>query len=465
LNLEEPNDEKQPNRVVLVDRFSVRDRARVGRRRALRLGRAVPRRRYGVLCGRQHHARGQLSLDRSIRYYNCGIGGDRAAGIMSDEKYRLNVDILGHRPTVATIMLGMNDVGLVNYGPDKVGPQFELPRQSALKTYNENMVKLIAALKQSGARLILITPSIYDDSLPAADGKAKVYVGGNAGLGKCAEKVKQWAAQNKAGLVDFHGVMCAINEREQKKDPRFSVVGPERVHPGAVGHFVMAYVFLKAQGMPRDVARIGIDAAAKTTQPVNCRIDALQVAGAGLEFDCLENALPVAVPDDAKAALKLVPFTQDFNQETLTVAGLDAGRYELKIDGKSVGEYSAASLAAGVNLAENVNTPQYQQAAAATKLNGERFLTGVKLRSVAAMNYGMSRAKVNLADRGEVEKHVRAKLDGAKRAGKAADQRRFETYLQLTAEPGKLEKDYEDLAAALVKACQPRPHHFAILKK
>ena len=85
--------------------------------------------------------------------------------------------------------------------------------------------------------------------------------------------------------------------------------------------------------------------------------------------------------------------------------------------------------------------------------------------TLVAVNYGISRSKVNLTDRAAVEKHVRAGMEAAKRAGKAADQRRLETYLQLTAEPGKLEKDYEGLAAALVKACQPRPHHFAILKK
>jgi citrate lyase gamma subunit len=137
----------------------------------------------------------------------------------------------------------------------------------------------------------------------------------------------------------------------------------------------------------------------------------------------------------------------------------------LKIDDRPVGDYSAAELAAGVNLAENVKTPQYQQAAAATKLNAVRCQAGLKLRSVAAVNYGLSRAKVDLADRAAVEKHVRATAEAARRAGKAADQHRWETYLQLTAEPGKLEKDYDDLAAALVKACQPRPHHFTILKK
>src|SRR5207302_10896008 len=31
--------------------------------------------------------------DRELRTFNCGIGGDRASGIMSDEKFRLNVDI------------------------------------------------------------------------------------------------------------------------------------------------------------------------------------------------------------------------------------------------------------------------------------------------------------------------------------------------------------------------------------
>jgi lysophospholipase L1-like esterase len=57
--------------------------------------------------------------DRNIRYYNDGIGGDRASGIVSDEPYRLNVDILGHKPTVAPIMLGMNDVNRNDYGPTK----------------------------------------------------------------------------------------------------------------------------------------------------------------------------------------------------------------------------------------------------------------------------------------------------------------------------------------------------------
>ena len=106
--------------------------------------------------------------ERPLQTWNCGIGGDRASGIMSDEKFRLNTDILGHHPTVATIMLGMNDVGRTDYGADKTGPEVEQRRRASLETYNAAMKKLIEAIEKSGARVILVTPSIYDETTQLA---------------------------------------------------------------------------------------------------------------------------------------------------------------------------------------------------------------------------------------------------------------------------------------------------------
>lgn len=405
--------------------------------------------------------------ERAVQYYNCGVGGDRAAGIMADEKFRLPVDILGRKPTVATVMLGMNDVGIRSYGPDKTGPDHEKVRQAALDTYNANMVKLLTLLQQHGIRVILITPSIYDDTvqvLPSASAKP-AYVGANAGLGKCAEKVRQWAEQYHTGLVDFYAAMNTVNRREQKQNPAFSIVGSERVHPGAVGHFVMAYVFLKAQGMPRDVARLGVDAAAaKPGEEVNCRIDAVRAAPQGVEFDCLESSLPLVAPDDAKAALALVSFTEEMNQEILTVTDLASGTYELRIDGASAGEYSAAQLKAGVNLAENTRTPQYQQSARATQINTDRFRAGLDLRTVAAQNYVLSRAGVNLTDRPAVVEYVQARIDALAKAGQPSDSR-LQAYLKLSADVDQLERRYAELSAALAEACRPQKHHFVISRK
>lgn len=41
-----------------------------------------------------------------VRYYNCGISGDFAGGVLN----RMEDDILVHQPAHVVIMLGMNDV-------------------------------------------------------------------------------------------------------------------------------------------------------------------------------------------------------------------------------------------------------------------------------------------------------------------------------------------------------------------
>lgn len=404
--------------------------------------------------------------DRMLTTFNCGIGGDRASGIMSDEKYRLNVDILGHKPTAATIMLGMNDVGHTDYrGIEKVTPEVEARRKASLATYEDNMQKLMAALQKSGAKLTLITPSIYDEATKLPTASTSVSVGGNAALGTFAEKVRGWSKQYKTGLVDFDRAMNEINAREQKKDPTFTIVGPDRVHPGPIGHFVMGYIFLKAQGVPSVVATIGIDAKkGKASGAVNCSIADVKAGPTNVNFDCTEKALPLVVPDDAKAALALVPFMKELNEEKLVITGLAAGNYELKIDGNVVGEYSAAALKAGVNLAENDKTPQYQQSAAATKISVQRTGIGAQLRGLVSQLYGMSKGKIDVTDAALVEKTLTARLEASQKDGKPADVR-IKAALDTFQKREQLEKDYVALAGQLHDACQPKPHHFTLTKK
>lgn len=401
--------------------------------------------------------------DRKIASWNCGIGGDRANGIVSDENYRLNVDILGHKPTVATIMLGMNDIGHTDYyAPGKDAPDVAQKRARSLEVYDESMRKLIGALQKSGARLILITPSPYDETTKLPTARPEVAAGADAALGKCAEKVHAWAKQYGAGIVNFHEVMDAIDAREQAKDPAFTIVGADRVHPGAVGHFVMAYTFLKAQGVPREVATIAIDGKkGKAGTASNCTIGDVKAGPTNVNFDCTEKALPMVPPDEAKAALALVPFEKELNEEKLVVTGLAAGNYELKIDEMPVGEYTAADLAAGVNLAENAKTPQYVQSAAATKISKERFGVGLKLRAIAAQLYPLSRSKVDVSDASAVEAAMNKRLASAK----PPEDARIKAGLEAFQQREKLAKDYDALGVALHDACQPKSHHFTLVKK
>jgi lysophospholipase L1-like esterase len=404
--------------------------------------------------------------ERTLTTWNCGIGGDRASGIMSDEKYRLSVDILGHKPTAATIMLGMNDIGLTDYfAPGRDAPDVEKKRERSLEVYDEAMQKLIAALQKGGARVTLITPSIYDEATKLETARKDAGAGGNGALGKCAEKVHAWAKKYKTGIANFYETMNEINAREQKKDPAFTLVGPDRVHPGPVGHFVMAYTFLKAQGLPRTVATIGIDAKkGKASGAVNCTIGDVKAGPKNVNFDCTEKALPLVVPDEAKAALALVPFVKELNEEKFVVSGLAAGTYELQIDHQPVGEYSAADLKAGVNLAENDKTPQYQQSAAATKINQQRTGVGAQLRGLAAQLYSLSKSKIDVSDAALVEKTLTDRVAASEKDGKPADVR-IKAALDAFKKREELEKNYDALAVSLREACRPKPHHFTLTKK
>jgi lysophospholipase L1-like esterase len=93
--------------------------------------------------------------DREIDYFNGGIAGDTARGTLK----RVESDILRHKPTVATIMLGMNDVvrGLYAERNAKV-PDIQKKRDAAIDENAASMKKLGQTLKAAGTRIIFITP-------------------------------------------------------------------------------------------------------------------------------------------------------------------------------------------------------------------------------------------------------------------------------------------------------------------
>src|SRR5690606_27633325 len=120
------------------------------------------------------------------------------------------------------------------------------------------------------------------------------------GKSKAMEKIavfqKESAEQNDWGFVDFLGPMTAINLEGQKKQPEFTITGPDRIHPGNGGHLVMAYLFLKAQGLTGPVADVQINARKKqVSKQENASITNLQVRKNVLSFDYLPKSLPFPI--------------------------------------------------------------------------------------------------------------------------------------------------------------------------
>ncbi|MBL8995541.1 MAG: SGNH/GDSL hydrolase family protein, partial [Spirochaetia bacterium] len=301
-----------------------------------------------------------------IIFINNGISGDTASGANS----RFDWDIMTGKPNAAAIMLGMNDVNRPSYGVESPNEEILKRQTDALNSYKTNTVTLAARLQTNKVRLTFITPSPYDQT---ASLKEKNLFGVNGALSNCGEFLKARALDLKAGLVDFNGPMTSLNAQIQATNVEATLVGRDRVHPGGLGHLVMAWLFLKAQGMTSTVANVDIDADAKRVTSENASVDDLKIADEGLSFVYRARSLPLPVNDDYRAVDALVPLTTDLNVETIRIRNLASGSWTLSMNGTNLGIYSAEAFAAGINIATNLLSPGQLQAQMIQKLNRDRW--------------------------------------------------------------------------------------------
>jgi lysophospholipase L1-like esterase len=174
--------------------------------------------------------------ERAITFRNCGVGGDRASAMVGAETFRLEVDVFSQLPSVVTVMLGMNDVERKLFDPRLPGGvDLEVKRKDALETYLLSMRSLVKRIQSEGARVVLISPSVYEET--ASMDTPPVLKGVNGALAKCSEILQGLARELDVPFVDGHGEMNAVNLQEQSRNPAFSITGAgqswnDRVHPG-----------------------------------------------------------------------------------------------------------------------------------------------------------------------------------------------------------------------------------------
>jgi lysophospholipase L1-like esterase len=318
---------------------------------------------------------------RKLTMFNCGWNGEAAWQCIKRYPY----DIAPLHATVASIMFGMNDGGRDFYVPANAGKFTEpLPTLKArsIDGYETNLKKLVEQVLKDKTQVIVILPSIYDDTTQMDRAMANI-PGYNDALRQEAERARKVAAEEGVPVVDFYDIMNKINQAQQAINPKFTLVGMDRTHPGPIGHLVMAYAFLKAQNVPSDVARFSIKGTDGTVASSNnCTIDQVKVENGGVSFRYSARAIPFPTDWWYKQALDLVPFTKDLDQEVFQVTDLPAGNYDLQMDGATVQTCTAAELAAGVNVSENGKTPEYQQAAKAWHLYDAQIPNYARLRDI-----------------------------------------------------------------------------------
>lgn len=392
--------------------------------------------------------------ERTIRFVNAGRPGDTAGGSLA----RLQEDVIDRNPTSVSIMFGMNDVSRGSYvaNPDE---RKTTAQRQAVSRFQANMETVVDRIRAGAGnpKLLFITPSPFDQTVMVD--KDNNQPGCNDGLGRCAEIVRELAAKNHGAMVDFHGPMTALNLEQQKKDPKWTIIGGDRVHPGAAGHLMMAWLFLKTQGAPSVVSTIAVDAAAgRVAEAVNAEVTAVAARDGRLTFTVLEKALPFPIDPAAAGVLEILPIEKDLNQQILSVRGLAAGSYELQIDGLEVGRYSAQDLERGINLAFNEATPQFKQAQTVARFNAlRRDAEAQACRLMNTRRWMRSHYQINPDDPVAVQAHYDSFQDKTEYSAVMAL-----TYIKKWSQYGELRGQVEMHEKEALTNRAPVPHDYAI---
>jgi lysophospholipase L1-like esterase len=377
--------------------------------------------------------------NRRIHFHNAGVGGDRAV----DALIRFDDDVAAAKPKYVTILLGMNDGRYTKFDDD------------IFATYRGDMAKVLDRIAAIGATAIPMTPTMFDSRAAKmrdagrADNEVRdeFY---NGVLALYGAWLREQALLRGLGFVDMHSPLNQLSMRHRASDPKFTLI-EDAVHPGPNGQVVMATALLQDLGMGSPVSMLTVDRRRDGWHVHSTDGEVQnQSTGDSLRFSFTAERLPWVLPPEAALGVDLTHAGR-FGFERLRVVGLEPGKYQLKIDDSVVGEFFAGALARGVDLQDNPQTPQYQQALRVALLNKQRNDEAVRpLRGQWGARKGRRYAIEN------------AENDQQRGSREAELQAWLPDFEQAVAGFKKAAAEYED---QIYQASQPRPHTYELLQR
>jgi len=164
-----------------------------------------------------------LQPERPVRVFNTGVGGDTVRDLAA----RWDTDVLALRPDWLSVMIGINDVWRF-FDSDPVKQAQAVPPSEYRGTYDA----LLGRVRPRLQGLVLMTP-YYVEPRRTEPMRARMDLFGGI--------VRELATRHGAILVD---TQAAFDQGLGPADP--ATLAPDRVHPNAAGHALLAQAFLAA---------------------------------------------------------------------------------------------------------------------------------------------------------------------------------------------------------------------------
>lgn len=307
-----------------------------------------------------------------LHFRNSGIGGNRTGSILA----RFDYDVAAWKPTIVSIELGMNDVGVAN--PDS---------PDAAAGYIAGMKKLTELVRALPAQPLLISSSpVNDGSLMEnwASVRCRTIHPFTVALVELGKQDNVLVVDQYHSLINLWGPnklvedagSLAARARELKpaaKVPELKTLqafakawegkatgvslGGDAVHPGPVGQYTMAATILAALNAERDVSSATLKSDGTVVAAKNCRLSEVVAKDGKLAFVRLDERSPWPVLPAAAAALQLMPEIADLSRYLLRITGLPAAQYRVTMNDKPVATLSREALAKGWNMSTVVDGP------------------------------------------------------------------------------------------------------------
>lgn len=271
---------------------------------------------------------------RRIRFINAGWGGDTAAGGLA----RLERDVFAHGATVLTVAYGVNDIGWGVHADE-----------AHKQKYLDAIRGIVERCRERQVRVYICSAAITSADPDKAERDF---------LQTMCDEGLALAREQGAGTIDLQRSLRAVQRRVLQlnaaaKPPAkpASLHAADGVHLNDLGQLAMAVGILEGLGAPADVSQATVDRAApQAVAAVGCTVSDVQAAADGVEFTRLDEGLPITFGLFGALQYAYVPVHERLARYMLTVRSLPPGRYEVVVDGRSLGGYSAAQLGQGVNL-------------------------------------------------------------------------------------------------------------------
>lgn len=299
-----------------------------------------------------------------IHFRNAGVSGDRAQDVLN----RFDEDIAAFKPTVATVLLGMNDGGYKDF--DK----------ATFDAYAKGMTELLDRLKAINCRVIVMSPTMFDHQAwdvrvkeKPEYAKGRVVTGYNAVLAYYGKWLQETAWQRKLGFVDLFGPLNTLTVEQRRTKPDFTLI-QDAIHPGPDGSFVMAYSLLKQTGEAGAIFSSGVRLVSGQWQSLNPAVvtEVKGNPGRSVSYTVKPRALPWTQFADAPVGTKLTRAGHTASQESHIASGLINGRFDLRINGQFVGTWDERALSVHAEIEEDPDSPTFQQAMRVLALNKKR---------------------------------------------------------------------------------------------